>query len=109
MTLDGFGGALLFVVAAEIHDEGREQTRSRTPNPGGSVQGPRLGSDDAGGLEGSDAAGAERMDLLGHLGETRNDAQPPNPTRGRGTPGGQTAPLLLARVSASPTQRKEVV
>jgi hypothetical protein len=64
--------------------------------------------DDTSGLEGPDAAGAERMDLLGHLGQTRNDAQPPNPTRGRGAPGGQTPPLLLARMSASPTQRKEV-
>jgi hypothetical protein len=29
--------------------------------------------------------------------------------RGRGAPGGQTPPLLLARLSASPTQCKEVV
>jgi hypothetical protein len=101
--------ALLCIVAAEIDDEEREQTRSRARNPGGFAQGPQLGSDDAGGLEGSDAAGAERMDLLGHLGQTRNDAQPPNPTRARGTPDGQTPPLLLARLSASPTQRKEVV
>ena len=49
------------------------------------------------------------MGLLGHLGETRNDAQPPNPTRGRGAAGGQTPALLLARLSASSTRRKEVV
>jgi hypothetical protein len=49
------------------------------------------------------------MDLLGHLGETGNDTQPPDPTRGRGTRGGQTSPLLLAWMSASQTQRKEVV
>jgi|SRR5579872_2070791 len=92
-----------------VPDEEREQTRPSTQNPGGFVQGPRLGSHDAGGLEGSDATGAERMDLLGDLGQARNDAQPPNPTRGRGAPGGQTSPLLLARLSASPTQREEVV
>lgn len=47
--------------------------------------------------------------MLGYIGETRNDAQPQNSTRGRGAQGGQAAPLLLARLSASPTQRKEVV
>jgi hypothetical protein len=73
------------------------------------VQGHRLESDDEGGLEGSDAAGAKRMDLLDHLGQARSYAQPPNSTRGRGTPDGQTPPMLLARLSASPTQRKEVV
>jgi len=49
------------------------------------------------------------MDLLGHLGQARNHAQPQNNSRGRGTPGGQTPPLLLAGLSASPAQRKEVV
>jgi len=57
----------------------------------------------------SDAAGAERMDLLGHLGQTRNNAKPSNPTRAQGTSGGQTPPLLLAWLSASPTRREEVV
>jgi hypothetical protein len=96
-------------LAAESNDEERKQTRSGAQNPGGFEQGPRLGSDDTGGLEGSDTAGAERMDLLGHLGETTDDAQPPNPTRGRRPPGRQTPPLLLARLSTPPTQRKEVV
>jgi hypothetical protein len=49
------------------------------------------------------------MDLLGYFRETRNDAQPTNPTRDRGSAGGQTPPLLLARLSASSTQREEVV
>jgi hypothetical protein len=86
-----------------------DQPRSHAQTPGGLSQGPRIGRHDAGGLEGSDAAGAKRMDLLGHLGQTSNDAQPTNPARGRGTPGGQTPPLLLAGLSASPNQRKEVV
>jgi hypothetical protein len=49
------------------------------------------------------------MDLLGRLGETRNNAQPPNPTGDRGSSGGQTPSLLLAWLSAPPTQREEVV
>src|SRR5579863_8782554 len=49
------------------------------------------------------------MDLLGHLGETRNNAQPPNPTRNRGSSGGQTPSLLLAWLCAPPTHREEVV
>ena len=90
-------------------DEEREQTRSCAQDPRGPGQSHWIGSDYAGGLERSDAAGAERMDLLGHLGEAGNDAQPPDRTRSRGTPGGQTPPVLLARLSASPTERKEVV
>jgi hypothetical protein len=49
------------------------------------------------------------MDLLGYLGQTRNNAQSPNPTRGRGSSGGQASSLLLARLSASTTQREEMV
>jgi hypothetical protein len=49
------------------------------------------------------------MDLLGHLGETRNNAPPPNPTRDGEFSGGQTPSLLLAWLSAPPTQREEVV
>jgi hypothetical protein len=49
------------------------------------------------------------MDLLGHLGQAGNDAQPQNQARGPGTPGRQSPPLLLARLSASAAQRKEVV
>jgi len=49
------------------------------------------------------------MDLLGHLGQTENNAQPPNPTRDGGSSGGQTPSLLLAWLSASSTQREEVV
>jgi hypothetical protein len=49
------------------------------------------------------------MDLLGHLGKTRNYAQPPNPTRDGGPSGGQTPSLLLAWLSASSAQREEVV
>jgi hypothetical protein len=49
------------------------------------------------------------MDLLGPLGETRDNAQPPNPTRDRGSSGGQTPSLLLAWVSAPPIRREEVV
>lgn len=106
----GFGRISLdSTVQHLIAHEEREQTRPLAQNPGGFAQGPRLGSDDAGGLERPDAAGAERMDLLGHLSQTSNDAQPPNPARGRGAPGRQTPPLLLARLSASPTQRKEMV
>ena len=69
-------------------NEERQQTRSRAQNARGLVQGRRLGSDDKGSLEGSDAAGTQRMDLLGHLGQARNDTQPKNQARGRGTPGG---------------------
>jgi hypothetical protein len=49
------------------------------------------------------------MDLLGDFGQTGHHAQPPHPTRGRGAQGAQTPALLLARLSASPSERKEVV
>jgi len=49
------------------------------------------------------------MDLLGHFGKTGSDPQSPNSTRGRGSAGRQTPPLLLARLSASPAEREEVV
>jgi len=49
------------------------------------------------------------VDLLGYFGKTRRDAQPPDSTRGRGAQRRQTPPLLLAWLSASPTERKEVV
>jgi len=91
--------------------DGKEQyqTRTRAQDPGRYGQGPQLGSHDAGRLEGSDAAGPKRMDLLGHLGQARIDARPPNPTRGRGAYGGETPPLLLAWMPASPTRRQEMV
>jgi hypothetical protein len=85
------------------------QARSRPQNSDGLADGAQLGTDDAGGMEGFNTAGTERMDLLGHLGETRSNAQSPNPTRGRGSSGGQAPTLLLARLSASTTQREEMV
>ena len=103
-----------FSLARDGYDENAEpaqseQARSLAQNPDGLAHGAQFGRDDAGGLGRSDPAGTERMDLLGHLGQTRTNAQPPNPTRGRGASGGQTPPLLLARLSASPPQREEVV
>ena len=47
--------------------------------------------------------------MLDHLRQTSDDAQPANPTRGRGVAGWQTPPVLLAGLSTSPAQRKEVV
>jgi hypothetical protein len=49
------------------------------------------------------------MDLLGDLGQTRNNAQPPNSACIRRTQGGQTSSLLLAGLSASQAKREEVV
>jgi hypothetical protein len=83
--------------------------RPRAQNSDGLAHGAQVGSEDAGGLEESDPAGAERMDLLGHLGQTRCNARSPNPARNRGSSGGKTPSLLLAWLSASPTQRAEVV
>jgi hypothetical protein len=94
-----------------LHDERQQnkQARAGAQSSDGLAHGAQLGSEDAGGLEGPYPAGAERMDLLGHLGKTRYDAKPPNPARDRGSPGRQTPSLLLAWLSASPTQREEVV
>jgi hypothetical protein len=41
------------------------------------------------------------MDLLGHLGQTGDNAQTPDPARDRGSQGRQTPSLLLAWLSAS--------
>jgi hypothetical protein len=49
------------------------------------------------------------MDLLDHVGQTRNNAQQPNSTRDRGSSGGQTPSVLLAWLPAPSTQREEVV
>ena len=49
------------------------------------------------------------MDLLGHLGQTGDNAQSPNPARDRGSSVRKTPSLLLAWLSASPTQRGAVV
>jgi hypothetical protein len=99
------------ILRLRSNDE-REQTRkarTRAQSPGGPSHSTQLGSDNAGSLEGSDASGAQRMDLLGHLGQAGNNAPSPNPTRDRGSAGGETPSLLLARLSPSQTKREEVV
>jgi hypothetical protein len=49
------------------------------------------------------------MDLLGDFGKAGGNAQQPHRARGRESQGGQTPPLLLARLPASPTRCEEVV
>lgn len=89
--------------------ESYEQAGSCTRDADGFAPGSQFGTDVAGCLEGSDAPGTERMDLLGSLGQTGSDAQPPDSTCGGGARSGQATPMLLARLSASAAQRKEVV
>jgi len=72
-------------VAAEHDGDQAEQARLPAQGPGGPPQSAQFRCDGASGLEGSDAAGAERMDLLDHLGQTKDNAEPPNPARGRRT------------------------